>query len=108
MFGLRGVMMKRINLSPRTWRIGSTLVVNGVLLFVFLLLIASLTYRMMMRERIGSRVESAVVVARSMAAQVDRLLADIEGTTFTAALFLGSAPGVGQPYTGAYLKALQD
>ncbi|HEY6103050.1 MAG TPA: SpoIIE family protein phosphatase [bacterium] len=100
--------MKRINLSPRTWRLGTTLAVSVVLLFVFLLSIALLTYQAMLRERRNSEVDSAVIVARTMAAQVDRLLADVEGTTFTAALFLGGGPALDQSHTGAYLKALQE
>jgi hypothetical protein len=100
--------MRQVNLSPRTWRLGTTLAVSVVLLFGFLLSIALLTYNAMLRERRASEVESAVVVARNMAAQVDRLLADIEGTTFTAALFLGGTSALDQRRTGAYLKSLQD
>ena len=105
---LRGLMMRRVNLSPRTWRLGTTLAASVVLLFVFLLSIALLTYNAMLRERRASEVESAVIVARSMAAQVDRLLADIEGTTFTAALFMGGIAALDQPHTGTYLNSLQD
>ncbi len=101
--------MRRLNLSPRNWRLGTTLIVSVIILFAFLLSIARLTYEAMLNERRSSELENAVIVARSMAAQVDRLLADIEGATFTAALFLGgSSPTLHQSGTGAYLKSLQD
>ena len=99
--------MKRLNLSPRTWRLGTTLAVTVVLLSIFLLSIALLSYQTVLQERIASRVESSVILSRTMAAQVDRMLADIEGMTFTAALFLGNAPALDQEHAGASLKSLQ-
>jgi len=87
---------------------GTTLIVSVVLLFAFLLSIALMTYNAMLRERRASEVEDAVIVGRNMAAQVDRLLADIEGATYTASLFLGSSPSLAQAAVGAYLEALRD
>ena len=87
---------------------GTTLFVSVVLLFGFLLSIALMTYGAMLRDRRDSEVLGALIVARNMAAQVDRFLADIESTTYTASLFLTSAPSLKQADAGPFLKVLRD
>jgi anti-sigma regulatory factor (Ser/Thr protein kinase) len=77
--------MKRVSLSPRSWRLGTTLAVSVVLLFIFLLSIALLTYQAMLRERIASRVESSIILSRS----IGLVMGDVAGRGVEAAAVMG-------------------
>ena len=75
-----------------------------VLLLVFLISFTFLTYRNVLDERRQAEIDNAVALARTMAAEVDRFIHDLQTTTFAIANVLGNEGiPLDQPTLGAYL-----
>ena len=95
--------------SPRLWRLGTSLTVSLVLLLVLLIFLTFVTYRTILSERREAEMDNAVSIARTLAAEVDRVVNDLETTTLALALFLGneSIP-LDQASVGTYLEQVLD
>lgn len=75
-----------------------------VLLLVFLISFTFLTYRNVLDERRQAEIDNAVALARTMAAEVDRFIHDLQTTTFAIANVLGNEGiPLDQPTLGVYL-----
>ncbi|HEY3247178.1 MAG TPA: GAF domain-containing protein, partial [bacterium] len=94
--------------GPSRWRLTTSLTLTVAVLFLTVMFFTFLTYRDLTAEREGAEIENAVAISRTVAAQVDGFVQDLEGTTLAAALALGNEPGLSHQRTGPYLKAIRD
>ncbi|MGH2349375.1 MAG: GAF domain-containing protein, partial [bacterium] len=90
------------------WRLTTSLTLTVAVLFVTVMGFTYLTYRDLTAEREAAEIENAVAISRTVAAQIDGFVQDVEGTTLAAALALGNEPGLSHQRTGPYLKAVRD
>ncbi|HEY3249244.1 MAG TPA: SpoIIE family protein phosphatase [bacterium] len=93
---------------PNRWRLTTSLTLTVAILFLAIMGFTYLTYRDLSVERENAEVDNAVDISRTVAAQIDGFVQDIEGTTLAAALALGNEPGLSHQRTEPYLKAIRD
>lgn len=92
---------------PRPWRLGTSLTVSLAVLLMLLIAFAFLTYRNLLNERRTSEIDTSVALARTLAAEVDRFIHDLEITTLAVALVLGNEDiPIDQPTIGPYLQRI--
>jgi anti-sigma regulatory factor (Ser/Thr protein kinase)/HAMP domain-containing protein len=94
--------------TPSRWRLTTSLTLTVAVLFLTVMGFTYLTYRDLTAEREAAEIENAVAISRTVAAQIDGFVLDLEGTTLAAALALGNEPGLSHQRTGPYLKAIRD
>ncbi len=95
-------------IAPNRWALTTSLTLTVAGLFLMLMGFTYLTYRDLTTERENAEVENAVAISRTLAAQVDGFVQDIEGMTLAAALALGNEPGLSHQRTRPYLKAVRE
>jgi serine phosphatase RsbU (regulator of sigma subunit)/anti-sigma regulatory factor (Ser/Thr protein kinase) len=78
--------------SPRRWRLSSSLTLTIVLLAALLVLVSVLVERALIAERLEAELDNAVSVGMIAAAEVDRFLRNIESTTLAVTQFLAVEP----------------
>lgn len=94
---------------PRPWRLTTSLTVSMAVLLVLLLAFTILTYRNLLRERRTDSIDTAVALARTLAAEVDRFVADLQTTTLAVAQVFGNEGiPLDQPSVGSYLRRIVD
>lgn len=92
-------------LSPRRWRLESSLILTAAALFAVLVLFTVGTYRETIARERDTELDNAVSLARVSAAVIDSFIQDLEGTTQAMALAIGARPGpITQGTTGTYLS----
>ena len=78
--------------SPRRWRLATSLTLTIVLLAALLVLVSVVVERALIEERLGAELDNAVSVGMIAAAEVDRFLRNIESTTLAVTQFLAVEP----------------
>lgn len=96
--------------TTRQWRLGTSLLVSLALLLALLMSFTFLTYRSVLAERRDAEIENAAAMARTVAAEVDRFIHDLQTTTLAIATILGNEGiPLDQPSLGNYLgRIVQD
>lgn len=91
---------------PNRWRLTTSLSLTVGILFLAIVVFTFFAYRDLTAEREASEVENTVAISRTVAAQIDGFVQDVEGTTQAIALALGNEPGLSHQRTGPYLKSI--
>jgi len=84
--------------SPRRWRLSTSLTITIVALATLLVLVTVLVERALVTERLDAELDNAVSVGMIAAAEVDRFLRNIETTTLAVTQFLAVEPFNQQSY----------
>lgn len=103
----KGQTVTIIPVRPNRWRLTTSLSVTVAILFLAIVAFTFFAYRDLLAEREAAEVENTVAISRTIAAQIDGFVQDIEGTTLAVASALGNEPGLSHQRTGPYLKAVQ-
>lgn len=98
--------MKTLPVRPNRWRLTTSLSLTVGVLFLAIVVFTFFAYRDLTAERESAEVENTVAISRTIAAQIDGFVQDIEGTTQAIALALGNEPGLSHQRVGPYLKAI--
>lgn len=90
---------------PRNWRLLTSLTVTGALLLVLLVSFTFITFREVFSERREAEIDNAVSLGRTIAAEVDRFVNDLDTTTLAIAGTLGlEAVSLDQQTVGPLLQ----
>jgi len=89
--------------SPRRWRLGTSLTLTILSLAALLVLVTVVVERGLLQERIEAELENAVAVGRLAAGEVDRFLGNVENMTLAVAQLLAVEPFNTETYN-AYLQ----
>ena len=84
--------------SPRRWRLTTSLTLTITVLAALLVLVTVVVERALLTERLDAELDNAVSVAMIAAAEVDRFLRNIESTTLAVTQFLAVEPFNQQTY----------
>ena len=78
--------------SPRRWRLATSLTLTIMALAALLVLVTVLVERALITERLDAELDNAVSVGMIAAAEVDRFLRNIESTTLAVTQYLAVEP----------------